>query len=206
MIMYPLVDEIKSRLGFEAPELDTSKMMSEDDVERSVRGRKLNSKKTALFNKLESILSAPEQIVDEMKNTWKRTKDIDPVYYAALLLASGTYVKVWYNCFTKEIIPTLSKTEKDLFTMKFILTLYKHLTVHQRTTLIKTMLKDLDPKTGILIHYYFPQYLKKEHHDIINKFLSRYDSDAEIINGVVDIFEKRTKKFFSDVRLMVNKE
>lgn len=157
---------------------------------------------------LKELLGYGDDITNVMKGYYENYKDITPAHYAALIIGSRSYIEVWVNCIIKEIIPTLSKVEKDFFILKTLISFKEHLDEKYIKKLITIIKKDIDPKTAILLRYYFPKYMTAKEEKIVGDYLnSKQEEFSDVIESVVTVFEKRTAVFFRHLhQLLLDKK
>lgn len=146
---------------------------------------------------LKELLGYGDDITGVMKGYYENCKDITPAHYAALIIGSRSYISVWVNCIIKDIIPTLCKGEQDFFIMKTLVSLKDYMDEKEIKKMIKVLVKDIDPKTAILIRYYFPTYITEKENKVISDYLNtKEDEFTEVIEKIVTLFEKRNAVFF----------
>lgn len=154
---------------------------------------------------LNDILKDSNDLIEKIKECQQELKEITPVHYAALIIGSRSYIKVWVDFFIQDIIPTLSMSEKDHQTLKMLLSLESKLSKKDFNRLVSQLTKDMNPKTGILLSYYFPEVITSEYKRVIEKYLIGINSDSEAIDSTLQMFEKRTRTFFSDISSLLAK-
>lgn len=210
-----LTGSISMRVGFGKEMEDTvatdriNRRRERSDNHNEVRNFRAKIKRDMdTFQKqFETLVDHGKELLMIMKGHVDKNKDITPAHYAALIIGSRSYIKVWVTCIIKDIIPTLSKVERDIFTMKTLIALKDYLDEKEIKKLVNVMLKDIDPKMAIILQYYFPKYITAKEDTIISEFLNNKQEEAvDVIENIVNAFEKRTAVFFKHLHeLLKNK-
>jgi hypothetical protein len=161
--------------------------------------RRFNDRRERLKVTFDEIMNYKGTLIESVINNYEQAKEISPAHYAAMIIGSRTFVKTWVEYFISEIIPSLSLNEKDYQIMKLLIATKDKMSSSDFDILLNIALKDMAPRTAILVSYYFPEKLKETHQRVIDEYLGKFNNDSEIMEDVISKFQDSTKTFFNDM-------